>query len=85
MHPLRDFPVFAEEVRAKLVRGQTLFEDRNFSKTPVELLDEVQAELVDVMGWSYLLWSRLNAARHALERVEVASGQASPIRGGNVE
>ena len=64
---LHRFPEFAEQVRAKLARGQVIFEDRNFSKNPVDLMHEVQEELVDVMGWSFLVWSRLQAMREALE------------------
>lgn len=64
---LHRFPQFAELVRAKLARGQVVFEDRNFSKNAVDLMHEVQEELVDVMGWSFLVWSRLQAMSEALE------------------
>jgi len=68
--PTLHYPDFAERVRAKLARGSVVFENRSFSKSPVDLAAEIQDELIDICGWSFVLWSRLETMRVALEAAQ---------------
>lgn len=65
--PLDRWPEFAEIIRKRLELGQQAYGDRSFSRDPAELVAEVQQELLDVCGWAYVLWIRLEAVRQALQ------------------
>lgn len=65
-NPLDRWPEFAETIRKRLELGRQAYGDRSFSREPAELVGEVQAELLDVCGWAYVLWVRLEAMRTAL-------------------
>jgi hypothetical protein len=64
------FPLFSSLVCARLDAGQLEYGDRSFSRPSSELLDEIEEELLDVIGWAYPLWCRLRKLRAAVERVE---------------
>ena len=57
------------EVRTRLLAGRRAYGDRSFSKDPRELLEEVEQELLDVCGWSYVLYRRVAEMRDALRNV----------------
>lgn len=66
-HELRiSFAQFADQVQRRLDRGRQRFRNRNFGRKPQRLLSEVEEELLDVMGWGFLAWSRLQAVRDRL-------------------
>lgn len=50
---------FMEAVRLRMEKGRQTYGDASFSRTPLELAGEVEEELLDVCGWSFILWSRL--------------------------
>lgn len=64
--PLAKFPAFAEEVRARLDRGRLHYGDRSFSSSPGELLDELSQEALDLAGWAFILFRRIEAMRLAI-------------------
>ena len=64
--PLLGWGSFARAVRARLERGRAEYEDRSFSRDPVELLEELQQEALDLAGWGSVLWHRLEQMRAAL-------------------
>lgn len=64
-------PAFMDRVHRKMIRGQAEFEDRSFSYDPIRLLNEIQDELVDVCGWSYTLWRRLEDMKDEIGRVRL--------------
>lgn len=65
--PLASWPAFAAEVRARLEQGRADYGDRSFSADPDELLRELQQEALDLAGWGYVLFRRIEAMREALE------------------
>lgn len=69
--PLAEWPVFAQRVRDRLEKGRHEYHDQSFSKHPMELLGEIQAELLDVCGWSFVLWHRVESLREALKVAEL--------------
>jgi hypothetical protein len=64
-HPLATFPEFVEQVRARLAQGAREYGDRSFDRPISELLGEIEQELLDVCGWSFLLWCKLRALQAA--------------------
>lgn len=59
--PLLEFPVFANEVRARLESGRIEYGDLSFVRPLPELLHEVLEELYDVAAWSFIAARRLRA------------------------
>lgn len=55
------FPVFTEAVHARLLTGARHYGDSSLQKSPAELVAEVEEELFDVMGWTFLLWLKMRA------------------------
>ena len=64
--PLMAWPAFAEAVRARLEAGRAAYGDRSFSRGPGELLGELEQEVLDLAGWGFVLFRRLEAMRAAL-------------------
>lgn len=69
--PLDQWPDFMLQVRAKLETGRAIYGDRSFELQGYELLTEIAAELEDVAGWAFILWTRIERVRRALESTEV--------------
>jgi hypothetical protein len=67
-NPLAEWPTFAARVEARLELGRSVYGDRSFSADPQALLTEIETELLDLAGWGFVLWSRLQTIRAALER-----------------
>ncbi len=65
--PLEDWPRFVDEARRRLEVGRDSYSDRSFSRAPVELVEEIEAELLDLACWGYVLWHRVRALRQATE------------------
>jgi hypothetical protein len=64
--PLDRFAEFARCVQKRLEAGRAAYGDRNFEASPTKLIGEIEEELLDVMGWTYVLWQRLRAL-HEIE------------------
>ena len=62
---LARWPAFAESVRVRLEAGRAAYGDRSFSRPPAELVAELQQEALDLAGWGFVLWCRLEAMRAA--------------------
>jgi len=63
--PLDRWPDFAARVRERLEAGRTAYGDQSFAREPAELLGELQQEALDLAGWGFVLFQRLEAARIA--------------------
>lgn len=68
--PLNGFPDFDGRVLARLEVGRVEYGDKSFSRPPTELADEIEEELLDIPGWSYVLWVQLRRLRAKLVRLE---------------
>ena len=64
----RLYPKFSAEVVGRLKAGAKDYGDRSFTETPEKLLHEMQQEAMDITGWGFILWCRLEALVEALER-----------------
>jgi len=61
-----DWPRFTEEVRKRLLGGVATYGDRSFTLEPPTLAGEIEQELLDVMGWGFILWWRLQRVAKVL-------------------
>lgn len=62
--------LFASCVAKRLEVGAREYGDRSFSRAPAELVAEMQDEALDVAGWGFVLWCRLQRMRETLEGLE---------------
>ena len=62
------FDAFIVLVAARLEQGRKTYGDRSFSRSPAELTEEIEEELLDVCAWSFILWSRLHAINDFMAR-----------------
>ncbi len=64
------WPAFADGVRRRLETTRAVYGDTSFARPPAELFAELQQEALDLAGWGFVLWRRLEAMRtfasHAL-------------------
>lgn len=65
--PLDTFHAFIAAVAARLEAGREAYGDKSFSKDAAELIGELEQESLDLAGWGYVLFVRLEAMRAALE------------------
>ena len=65
-------------MRARLDRGREAYGDASFMRAPEELLGELAAEAMDLAGWGFILWHRIQQVLGRLSeaRPTIASGQA---------
>ena len=74
----RDYDRFMGGVRVRLRQGEQEYQDRSFSADPADLLSEIEQELLDVCGWSFLLWTRLQKVRAAMPGHDNGKDYADP-------
>ncbi len=77
--PLNAWPAFASRVRERLEAGREAYGDRSFHAEPDVLLGELQQEALDLAGWGFVLFERIERAREALRSAH-DSGAGSPVR-----
>lgn len=81
------WPAFERALQDKLDRGYREYGDGSFDRPPGELLDELAAEALDLAGWGFVLWARIERmrARAAAEGGDTSSRNpngGSPDPGG---
>jgi hypothetical protein len=66
----RDWRTFTRAVESRLEAGAREYGDASLRAAPARLAGEIDEELLDVMGWGFLLWRRVRAldARRARPR-----------------
>ena len=56
---VRKWPMYECLVRDRLLVGADLYGDTSFTRPPNELVKEIAEELLDVSGWAFILWCRI--------------------------
>lgn len=54
------FIPFVNALNAKMKKGFKEYGDKSFSRPPLELIEELQQEAIDMAGWGLILWCRLD-------------------------
>jgi hypothetical protein len=65
---LEQWGSFTDEIRQRLESGKRAYGDSSFERPEERLITEIQQELLDVTGWSFILWHRLEALRSRVEQ-----------------
>jgi len=52
-------PKFVKLLDQKMLKGFYSYGDKSFSRDPKELMNEIQAEIIDIAGWGMVLWQRI--------------------------
>jgi hypothetical protein len=81
-NPMDNWPEFAEAVRRRMEKGRKNYGDASFFRPPEELAREVEEELLDVAGWSFILWTRLRALENKISAGGLALRIKTPERRG---
>lgn len=51
--------IYFAELRQRLRVGAECYGDKSFDKTNERLAQEIQEELLDVAGWGFILWEKM--------------------------
>ena len=70
----RMFNRMRNEIICKLELGHRLYGDDGFDGPPSHTAKEIMEELVDINGWSVLLWNKMYHLIHKLEQLEDVAG-----------
>ena len=74
------FNAFTEMVAARLEQGRRAYGDRSFGRDPAELAGEVEEEILDIVGWSFILWCRIRRLRERLDAAFNVSAETRDSR-----
>ena len=66
---IRSFPLFTDAVAKRLDRGRKDYGDSSFTKPMEAVLDELAAECLDLAGWGFILWTRIQKAIDAARSI----------------
>lgn len=61
---------FLSEVRARLRVGEREYGNKSFERPSVSLIMELQQEALDLAGWGYVLWQKLETMRAKAAEVD---------------
>ena len=64
------FPEFIETLRARMEQGFKKYGDKSFERSGVELLEEIEQEVLDICGWSVVLYNRIRVLKERIKVVE---------------
>lgn len=56
---MKPWTKYFEELEKRIERGAIEYGDKSFDKSTEKLLGEIQEEILDIAGWSYILWEKL--------------------------
>ncbi len=66
--PARPAPAeFFALINKRLATGERVYGDASFERPTAELIGEIEEELLDIVGWSYVVWCRLVALKKRVE------------------
>lgn len=61
---------FITELHRRLDAGHRAYGDGSFERDPLSLLKEIEEELLDVCGWGYILYTRLQRMKEQLAKLQ---------------
>ncbi len=62
----QEVAAYFAELDERLRVGAACYGDKSFDKTEGRLLQEIQEEILDIAGWSYILWVKLERLKKKL-------------------
>lgn len=73
--PLDAFDGFVAKVRERLEAGRAACGDRSFDRPTAELVGELQQEALDLAGWGFVLWARLETLKARAPKGDAPTGR----------
>lgn len=64
----KDWPRFQSKVRRRLLAGAKKYGDASFKRSRKELKGEMEAEFLDIMGWGFIYWTKLQKLAEQIDR-----------------
>jgi len=71
------FSTFLTELQSRLIAGAQLYGDRSFDRPEGELIGELGQEALDLAGWGFILWERLQRLAERPSRLPVPDEAAT--------
>jgi len=68
------WPTFAAATLKKMEAGALEYGDVSFDVSSGKLAAEIEQELLDVVGWGFILWNRIQNLKAKLAELEARSG-----------
>ena len=68
-----EFQEFLQKLEQKVEAGALAYGDRSFNLPADHLATELEAELIDICGWGFVLWVRMQRLRDSLANLEESS------------
>lgn len=78
MTPAESRAAFFDRLHVKLEQGAREHGDKSFDLMSARLVEELQAEALDLAGWGWILWDRLERLREACEVAESRTAVTTP-------
>jgi hypothetical protein len=75
-HPISDekissmFPEYFRLIIKRLRTGADQYGDGSFSADPAKLCEELEQEVLDIAGWSFPIWCRIQDLKLRLKSIE---------------
>lgn len=60
---------FFNAVEIRLHAGAVAYGNRSYARRPGDLLREIEEELLDICGWGFILWTKLQQLKAKTERI----------------
>ena len=64
------FDRFCYEVRQRLVLGKETYGDSSFEKPLANIVEEIRQEALDLTGWSFILYCRIDELQKNIRQNE---------------
>jgi hypothetical protein len=65
----KDFPRFMKMVKKRLMAGAEAYGDMSFGRNPEALADEISEEIMDIIGWGFILLHRMERVKDATKNL----------------
>ena len=65
----KHFKQFVKDLDSKMDAGYHEYGDKSFKRPPKELLQELEEEVLDICGWSLILYVRLKELKKKLRGI----------------
>ena len=63
------FVPFVSILDERMKQGFKDYGDKSFGRPPIELINELQQEALDICGWGYILWCRFEDLKKECEKL----------------
>ena len=67
---LEQFDKFTARVRERLVNGKRAYGDSSFERPLESLIEEIRQEALDVAGWGFIVFRRLDELDEKIQRAK---------------